>query len=193
MKHIRNRLVSLVESHDVQNCPGCSVCEEIKSLREEVGFVKRQNTRREKELAKFEMTIEEFVDLRFVQKLSFLKIAQLKGVSDATVHVWKNNNADAIESEMKRLNLSEQPKTAKEDRPMKQDALPEKVEKYETEIRLLKERVAEMQGRADADKLAIKALKVENEVLKENQSMHDDANRISEENQLLKGLLKHYL
>jgi DNA-binding transcriptional regulator YiaG len=193
MKNIRMRLADLSESHDTRECAGCEKCDEIHQLRVQLGITKPNQKEEVKVLAKFEMTVEEFVDLRFVQKLSFLKIAQLKGVSDATIHVWKNNNQAAIDAALKRLNISDSPKPTKEEKPMNQEVSPKIVEKYETEIRLLKERVAEMQGRSDADKLAIKALKVENEVLKENQSLHVDADRLSEENQLLKGLLKHYL
>jgi DNA-binding transcriptional regulator YiaG len=106
MKQIRKRLVALTESHDMNKCSGCPTCEEIKSLRKQIGFTKNTTKKKEEQEVAFEMSAEEFVDLRFVKKLSYLKIGKMKGVSDATIHLWKDKNKKEIDAEMERLNTT---------------------------------------------------------------------------------------
>lgn len=196
MKQIRNRLVALVESHDENNCPGCSVCEEIKSLRKQIGFEKRQTTRRKNDLAKLEMTVEEFVDLRFVQKLTYLKIAKLKGVSDASVHLWKDNNKEAIAAEVKRLNINEDPKPKI---PLKEtpSVTDSNIEKYKTEIRQLKERLVDIQDEVNTDKLAVKKLQAKvteyEDLLTNRENAENELARLRTENQAMRELLRLWM
>jgi chromosome segregation ATPase len=65
----------------------------------------KRNRKDEDDMGKLEMTIEEFVDLRYVQKLPFTKIAELKGVKDPTIHNWKNARESQINLRLKALNL----------------------------------------------------------------------------------------
>jgi CRISPR/Cas system Type II protein with McrA/HNH and RuvC-like nuclease domain len=123
--------------------------------------------------------------------------------------VWRKPREKEIKKEMDRLNIGENGKQTKNvTKNFEVPTIPrveipkaelpvEVIEKYETEIRLLRERLLETEGSADASKNIIKGLSSK---LKEYEaSNHDQLNLEQEvtilrtENRLIRDLLKFWM
>lgn len=72
------------------------------NLMKNYGFSKERGAG---EVAKLKMTVEEFVQMKFVEGWTYTKIAELKGVADASIYYWKDKNKEAIEAAVKAIGL----------------------------------------------------------------------------------------
>lgn len=92
----QERYVSVEQTEEI--CGPCSVYQEIRNLGKQLGG--------EVVVKKTVMTVDEYVQLHFVEKKSREEIAQLKGVTPKTIYNFKINHRKEIENARQALNIT---------------------------------------------------------------------------------------
>lgn len=102
-------------------CKGCSVFAELRSLGDQLLEISRSKTRLKKKekvrmaKPKFDMTVEEFVKLRYIERMNNAEIAELKDVSGATVYKWQTKHKEAIEQARRQIKKESESKSLREE------------------------------------------------------------------------------
>src|SRR5579875_943071 len=86
-----------VTDRDIQKQLGISKNGYYKILKN-WGLTKREKTKGDEEMGKLDMTVEQFVDLKYEKKLPITQIAKLKGVTDPTIRHWMKKHEDKIKA-----------------------------------------------------------------------------------------------
>lgn len=122
------------------------------------------------EVAKLKMAVDEFVQMKFVDELTYTKIAELKGVADASIFYWKDKNKEAIEAAVKALGMP----APKEKTPKKASPKESKLSEYSQLVDELSNALeAERKSGKEKDTLVEKLQNRINEL--ENKSVNIDA------------------
>jgi hypothetical protein len=204
-----------VKKRDLQKALHMGSNDFLKTM-QDLGFSKAH--KKEESTMAFEMGVKEFVDLRFVNIFSYVKIAKIKGVSDATIHMWKDKHKDEIATEMERLNINQPEKkaqvvTVKNDiaaaptpepklnlEKLKGDyekEIADVTEIYENKIEELKKMLANEKGRTDVNNHLIKKLQAELKAYEQNHYVQADVDNeligLRTEIRLVRDLLRFYV
>ncbi|WP_445506815.1 zinc-finger domain-containing protein [Niallia sp. 03190] len=70
------------------------------------GFTKKREGVEEVANSKINMTVEQFVQWKYVEKLSYIAIGKKFGVGDAAIHYWKDKRKVEIEAALKALEMT---------------------------------------------------------------------------------------
>lgn len=102
MDDLLNQCKSCERPYHVQysvRCEGCDILTQLQEIGEQLEG---------KQMAKLIMSVDEFIQLKHIEKLSIMKIAEMKGVSDPTVHHWMKKHKAEIDKALNVLNSSPQ-------------------------------------------------------------------------------------
>ncbi|MEK4030830.1 sigma-70 family RNA polymerase sigma factor [Pseudobacillus sp. FSL P4-0506] len=140
--------------------------------------------RGEEKVGKLQMTVDEFVQLKHVEKKSFVAIGKLKGVSDVTVHNWVKRNDKAIKQALERREKQTNSEATKVIKETLETAGEQKYDVLEAAIKKLKEEKAEWQYRAAQAEKQLKNIDNEHESIKQsNMELMTENQKLKEVNE----------
>lgn len=112
LKQIAELLMNNKTQNEIGEIVGCSqvhISRLLKRIRESY----KNYLESDSDMAKIEMTVEQFVRWKHVEGLSYKRIGEKLGVVDSAVHYWKSRHEKQIEEALKTIKIANQ-KVSKE-------------------------------------------------------------------------------